>query len=126
VRISKRDLYNLDTTLARIIHPYLEAFKSLDRYGTISGEGEGDEEILDELIWTFYTVGYGNTHLEELWELIVDQSGGVVVLKDGHVDFAAIHKHPLYPLYKKLDAESEERITAGLNLFSKHFRGLWD
>lgn len=120
----KTDLYNLDITLARIIHTYLVAFRDMERHGVIY-EQDGEDKtdwLLEELIWTFETISNENTtpEIEELSNEIY----GVNVGTDYRLK--TLRDHPKYSLYAGMLRRNEKRISNGLELFSKYFRSLWD
>jgi len=103
IQIDKYDAWNLDHTLALIIHPALIIFKENSvSYGLVENDDvpesfrtEGEvydiqkwNWVLDELIWTF---------------------GKIINEEDRYTD-----------------VETEKRISNGLRLFGKYYSNLWD
>ncbi len=52
---TRRELWNLDTTLAKVIHDVLVQFKGtgIHGYPDSAGDEEHWNEILDKMIWSF-------------------------------------------------------------------------
>ena len=122
VRIDKYDTWSMDHTLALIIHPMLVQLKNTNHgYFTSDPEdvphlGKGDEVdfghndslaydrynwIMDEMIWTFNTLKSDEDHKHFFNE------------ETGEYNFEGQKEH-------------DDRISNGLRLFGKYFRGLWD
>lgn len=102
VRIDNWDTWNLDTTLATVIHPALVEFrKKLNAHPLELTDIEEWKEILDKMIFSFYAI-CNNDKLEDVF---YTESEGW--------DFEGREEH-----YNK--------IQEGLDLFGKYFRGLWD
>jgi hypothetical protein len=141
IRILKKELWNLDSTLADIIHQYLVAFKDVERLGILYSHAYNDPEFtidqdhedntdwfLDELIWTFKTISEGGTDsIPEIDALISEVFGAeraMVVSEDGEVSFNLNEEK--YAKLRELTKVNQERIDRGLQLFAKYFQGLWD
>ena len=119
VRIDQYDTWNVDSTLAYVIHPLLVKLKEQhhgysnidpedaphigmgekDDYGLDSKAEERWNWVLDEMIWTFKH--YNDDEYKELYYLI-----------DGEIDTDNM---------KKLD----DRVKNGLRLFGKYYQALW-
>jgi hypothetical protein len=127
--IEKRDLYNLDVTLAEIILKHLVAFKGIHRHGILySHEFEKDsfihfsdfsddtEWFLDELIWTFseLTTDASNSENETLF---MKNATGKAFTEEEKAKWDNIMDET---------KAREIRINNGLRLFGKYFRHLWD
>ena len=123
VKIDKWDTWNMDSTLAFIIHPMLVQLKAT-KHGHPSGLTEKKwNKILDEMIWAFEQITLdGNDeqfwieHGEIDWDAgEYDERGLKPVLwkKKAKVDWKGLKKH-------------HTRIDKGLELFGIHYRHLWD
>lgn len=121
---SSIDLYNLDMSLAKVIHKYLVEFRNMDRQCVIYKNMDETNKLLDELIWTFDTIA-NQGYTPELRELSEELHGA-----DTSEDFSRkiknLRNHPKYELYGQKTRETERRIDEGLKLFAKYFRSLWD
>ncbi len=101
ILIDDFDTWNMDITLASIIHPMLiQLKKTTDVYPVICSEDEW-YVILDKMIWSFKEI------------LREDSREGF-----GDYDSRAIDLEG-FSLYN-------ERIQEGLDLFGKFYRSLWD
>lgn len=103
IEIDNWDMWNLDHTLALIIHPALVKFrKGLDTCGSHPSEitFEEWEEVIDKMIFSFYTIS-NDWFFEDKF------------FREGK-------------FYDKEYDEYQEKIQEGLNLFGKWFRALWD
>ncbi len=99
VRIDKQDTWNMDTTLAYIIHPMLIQLKDTTHGYPSDSTSEDWSDTLDKMIWSFGELTR-NTDLHNFY-------------KDGVYDTAA---HAAYM----------DRIKEGLNLFGLYYLDLWD
>ena len=139
IRITKKELWNLDATLADIIHQYLVAFKAHDRHLVLyspdyddpnwdpSGEIRDETEwFLDELIWTFNYLARGDEAEEALISEVFDAESIENLINEGGMDFSTIRDTPKYNELRALETENHDRATRGLELFAKRFRSLWD
>jgi hypothetical protein len=119
IHIDPYDTWSMDHTLALIIHPMLIQLKDKN-HGYFNSDPEdaphiGQEPgadftndakaldrynwIMDELIWTF--------------DQLANSDSEYKFYKDGEWDMEACQKH-------------HDRISNGLRLFGKYYRGLWD
>lgn len=118
IKLDRYDTWSMDHTLALIIHPMLiqlrdtnHGYFSVDVEDTPLEAGEPDENgsdskeeerynwVMEELIWTFDQLAH----------------------KD---DFEQFYKDGVWDM--KARDENEKRISNGLRLFGKYYRGLWD
>lgn len=128
ITIHPYDTWNLDNTLAKIIVPCLKQLKETthgapntdneDVPECLRGEGcfeNGDVDdkffdrwdyILDEMIWAFE-------------QIADDEKENPAFYDDPDAKFGVSIDHYLLNVY-------EERISNGLRLFGKYYRGLWD
>lgn len=125
VRIDKYDTWNMDCTLAMIIHPMLVQLKATKHgspYIEIKDlpehlrELDGEDAVhvqwdwvLDEMIWAFEQIANS-------WEdAAFENSEEIQTLFKSNRDewFTKIKEH-------------EARIANGTRLFGVYFRGLWD
>lgn len=137
VKVDDFDLWNVDSTLAYIIHPVLVKLKET-KHGSPyvddedvpehlrstavapANDGETDDNfhkrwdyVLDEMIFAFQNVN--EDWEDQFWkrnpEIVNTESGRR--LDHGDCDWEA---------YRKF----EERMQNGFRLFGKYYRGLWD
>lgn len=139
IRILKKELWNLDATLADIIHQYLVAFKESDRHLILYSHeytkpdfnweeeySDDTEWFLDELIWTFKVLSNsGETpEIEELIHEVFGAERTMVIDENGEVTFNLDEEK--YAKLREIENVTQARIKAGLELFAKYFQGLWD
>lgn len=141
IRITKKELWNLNGVLADIIHQYLVAFKAYDRHLVLYSPDYADPDwdpsgdirdetdwFLDELIWTFKTISEGGvSSIPEVEELIGEVFGGersMVIDDEGYVSFNLDEEK--YAKLREIEGINQDRINRGLELFAKNFERLWD
>lgn len=136
IRITNKELWNLDTTLADIIHQYLVAFKAYDRHLVLYSSDYEDTNVgvddirdetewfLDELIWTFNALAHGIPEVEDLAAEVFGVENAVSVDESGRLVFN-VDEEKREEL-RQLQKETQERIDNGLMLFAKNFQRLWD
>lgn len=112
VEIEPQDTWNMDNTLALIIHPMLVQLKATTHGYPSSLTEERWNEILDEMIWAF------EQKIDEDWTdqyygPLVDDPNGLMGQDFEWVDIDGLKKH-------------QERMTAGFKLFGKYYENLWD
>lgn len=152
VKIDKWDTWNMDSTLAKIILPMLKQLKESKHGAPFTYDEDVPEElrstsaspkenawdtddnhfkrwdwIMNEMIWTF-------EQLNSDWES--QFSSGEADFQEKPIEWDENGKPTLYSLLEsptstyKFDSEGyekcTERITNGLRLFGKYYRGLWD
>ena len=137
IRITTKELWNLNGVLADIIHQYLVAFKAYDRHLILyspdyeNPDWDFNDEVrdetewfLNELIWTFKTLADG-CDTPEIEELRMEIFGGEFLDEDGNFrnDYG---EHPRYEEFRKLENDVDARVKSGLDLFAKYFQSLWD
>ena len=142
IKIKRNELWNLDSTLADIIHQYLVAFKNEEgRMGILySHEFEkedfdpGEEYsndtdwFLDELIWTFKVISEGGVDsIKEIDKLIMEIYGkeDAMVIGEGGVVSFNIDEEKNKEL-RALQQLHQDRVNKNLAMFAKYFEGLWD
>jgi hypothetical protein len=105
VEIEPHDTWNMDYTLAMIIHPMLVQLKATQHGhpGDLT-EQEGDE-ILDEMIWAF-------SHKSKEMD-----AGDMCADKCSNFSD---------PVCKACLTETQERLTNAFTLFGKYYENLWD
>jgi len=135
VRIDNYDLWDMDSTLAKIVYPMLLKLKenkpgsphvddedvpeNIRSTAAAPKENEYDTDefwhdrwdyVLDEMIWAFEQINKGNW--EE--EFYTNMDGGVYkkYASDFRIDKEGMMK-------------TQKRITNGLTLFGKYYQGLW-
>ena len=147
IHIDNYDVWNIDHTLALIIHPMLVKYKEIGiSYGYIDNDDvpknlrvskslKDENKIskikekqwqwfLDELIWTFEQLvdnDWENQYTIEEGELDFDDYP-----EDEGKECTPVRWKKEYVInYEGLKAH-RERISNGLRLFGKYFRTLWD
>jgi len=149
INIDDYDVWNMDTTLAMIIHPMLIKLKEIknghpciqkmhkDAPCVINQDCNCNEEwntILDKMIWSFKQ--QFDTSEEDqyysgdlVWEdeLIPTDGAGNVVPKEEATFFRMV-KSPKDTFKIDTDGLTKhyERIQEGLDLFAKYYQSLWD
>lgn len=113
VEIEPHDVWDLDWTLAQIIHPALVMLKS-DKHGAPNVDSEDVPEHLQPSLEDI--AHYEKTgHTDKLWferhDYIIDEMIWTFDQLKGHVDFHS--------------TADTERINNGLRLFGKYYRSLW-
>lgn len=105
VIIEPHDTWNMDQTLAMIIHPMLVQLKATKHGypGTLTEERW--DEILDEMIWAF---GQKVKHVDPLEQC-----------HDKCSNFGD-------PVCKSCLDETQQRMTAAFKLFGEYYESLWD
>lgn len=105
MKIKSQDLWNLDDTLARIILPYLKAFKKLNiNCYPITNECKSKkdwEKILDKMIFSM--------------EAIINEGKWFYKFFNKKTGKKGVNKYIAH----------EKRVAEGLGLFGKYFRSLW-
>lgn len=112
VEIEPFDTWNMDHTLALIIHPMLVQLKATTHGYPSNLTEERWNKILDEIIWAF------EQKMDEDWTdqyygPLVDDSKGFMGQDFEWVDQDGLKKH-------------QERMTQGFRLFGRYYENLWD
>lgn len=128
VRIDSYDTWNMDSTLAYIIHPMLVQLKAtkhgsacvdaedaphigvgpIDDYGSDEFVHDRWDWVLDEMIWAFETI---NTDWEA--QFYTPPEGEWSLENMGEVDIEGRRK-------------MQDRLTNAFRLFGKYYQSLWD
>ena len=116
IHIDDYDVWNLDHTLASIIHPALIRLKETKQgYPQLFEDGMVTPHYWDkQLHFDFIDEKVEEEYLLNKWNAIMDKmiySFGVI-MNDG--------------LFDKYDQDEWEKIQEGLDLFAKHYTSLWD
>jgi hypothetical protein len=136
VEYDKYDTWNLDHTLALIILPGLKqlyttnhGFFNVDTSDT--PEGLNDQAryrwVMEEMIWTFEQILEPRTFTSGTWDMTwkrIDQDGS----PNPEGKWREMVKGPNHTFTVDTKAEKayNDRISNGLRLFGKYYRGLWD
>lgn len=155
VKIDRWDTWNMDSTLSLIVLPMLKQLRetkhgspfvddedvpeSIRSTSAKPKENEWDIDgfhferwdwVMDEMIWTFEQLQPGNDWEKQYYSGVHD----IIWKPSEHKDENG--KPLTYEMIKtekdtfKIDEEGlkkhEERISNGLRLFGKYYRGLWD
>jgi len=148
IEIEEKELWNLDSTLADIIHQYLVAFKKSERLGVLYSHMFEEPDFsyekyeymvtndtdwfLDELIWTFEVLSNGGVdNIPEVDVLIQEVFGApdAMTFEKSETGLASMtfnldeEKHAEL---RALEKHYQERINRGLAMFAKYFQSLWD
>ena len=128
VNIDNHDVWNLDSTLAHIIHPalvrlrervphfgYPTPYDETEAYPEHYSQGSF-EEILDRDAESKY---YEELWMDKLQKMI--DAYAMIIDKDEDYDVIAHHVD-----YKDARKAWWDKIDEGLNLFAEHYQGLWD
>lgn len=118
VKIEPKDLWNLDFTLALIIHPALEALKR-DKHGSPPVDCEDVPEHLkfpedegDE--FESYHLRTQSPKWHQRWEYVLDE-----------MIFAFDMQSREHSWYQEENFEANKRILNGMRLFGKYYQMLW-
>ena len=119
IQIDNYDLWNLDHTLALIIHPVLIQLKQVK-----TGSPRIDmDDVPENLRCEVDPINFGNdTTVHERYDWVLSEMiwSFEQILDDGKTDMELFRKdRPEWEAYNL-------RIKNGLMLFGKYFRGLWD
>jgi len=148
VKISRKDVWNLDYTLARIIHPALIKLKK-NKHGSCIVDNEdvpeelrnhnsgfdNDETVhdrwnwaLDEMIWAFAQILKPEDfhHHSDNMTLVFTPKADKPKYSEMHINDQVDPNKPKYWYDKESALEYDKRIANGLILFGKYYRGLWD
>ena len=117
VDIDDHDIWNLDYTLACIIHPALVRLKeSQHGYPELWEDGMCYHEYYTrQLHFDFLDEDVESKYLWQKWQDILD---------DMIYAMEIIATEKIYDI--DLDTYDNERVDRGLELFGKHFCSLWD
>jgi hypothetical protein len=128
IHIDNHDVWNLDHTLATIIHPalirlrervphfgYPTPYYETEAYPDHSVQGSF-EEILDRGAESNY---YEEQWMEKLQKMI--DAFAMIIDKDEEYDKIMHHRDD-----EDARNDWDRKINEGLNLFSENYRGLWD
>lgn len=112
VQIDPHDLWSLDYTLARVIHPALVEFRKDMMGAPFTDNNDVPEELRSDIGMN----GDSDTHSAK-WDWIVDE----MIWAFGEM---AKDKPDMPENYEEM-AESEDRTANALRLFGKYYQGLW-
>lgn len=118
--IKYKDIYNLDSTIARFILPRLKFFKKKTHTSPVDITLEEWKDILDKMILAFELIldtsepdfGEHKCHIEK----VNDKLSKLVE------DFGSTFDSEAYT---KWHENKQKTIDEGLKLFAKHFQNLW-
>lgn len=112
VRIDNYDVWNMDHTLAIIIHPMLIKLKKQKQ-----GVPKVDSEDIPNEMFVEFKKDYkewGDGFSEKSWNYVLDEMiWSFSTIIDDEIDY--LH-----------DKEKYDRVKNGLRLFSKYYLSLWD
>tara|TARA_B100000287_G_scaffold221983_1_gene209412 strand:+ start:6963 stop:7397 length:435 start_codon:yes stop_codon:yes gene_type:complete len=128
VVIDNFDTWNVDYTLARIIHPLLVKYReNMHGFPELWEEGMVTAHTYDrQLHFDFIDEDVERDYLLKKWETIVDKmcrAFGMIVEKERWEDtWMDLSFHE----YKVEEEKYYEAVDEGLALFAKHYHSLWD
>lgn len=127
IKIDTFDTWNLDHTLARVIHPALVKFRELSdvRFGCMATYDEDVPDYLKSLRHGEEDFAFSNENnvsyhkLREYW--VLDE----MIFAFGEISNGT-ENEPDITLGNDAYVAYHERINNGLLLFAKYYRSLWD
>ena len=135
VKVDKWDTYNMDVTLAHIVHPMLVQLKNSDTKGVpVFLEGEQDAPIqyeTDEECWDWILGEMIFAFKSKLYDWEEEFTSGVwdMELKDkiepGKMEMLEGPNHT-YKVDQKGMKKYRDRVANGFRLFGKYYDHLWD
>jgi len=135
-KFTDRELWALDTTLARVIAAGLRQFIAMKRYGYSAETPEKWEDVLHELLWVFTEIAHdypSDPHTiwfdKEYTKLSADPSWQMFEteeLPDGSHQVTKWHFPPMPAEVTAAQDAYQKRIKAGIKLFAEHFQALGD
>ena len=128
IEVDDWDIWNVDYTLACVIHPVLLKYReNLTGYPELWEDGMITSHNYDrQLHFDIFDEKVERDYLLKKWKDIVDKmcrAFGMIVEKEAWEDTwmdKSYHEH------KIREAEYYEAIDEGLALFAKHYHSLWD
>ena len=128
VVIDDFDIWNVDYTLARIIHPLLLRYReNMTGFPELFDEGMVTYHTWDrQLHFDFIDEQVERDYLLKKWETIVDKmcrAFGMIVEKEKWEDTwldKSYHEHKIE------EAKYYKAVDEGLSLFAKYYHNLWD
>lgn len=126
--IDNFDTWNVDYTLARVIHPVLVKYQeNMHGYPELWEDGMVTTHNYDrQLHFDFIDEDVENDYLFNKWKDIVSKmcrSFGMIVHKE---DWEKSWENLSWAEQRKEEKKYYEAIDEGLTLFSKHYHSLWD
>lgn len=122
VKIDKWDTYNMDETLAHIVHPMLVQLKETKHTHPSDLTEEKWDSILDDMIFAFKSKLYN-------WEEEFTSGVWDMELKDkiepGLMEMTEGPNHT-YKIDEKGRKKYQTRVAKGFTLFGKYYNNLWD
>ena len=122
------DIWNVDYTVARIIHPLLLRYReNMTGYPELWEDGMVTHHCYDrQLHFDFIDEDVERDYLLKKWQTIVDKmcrAFGMIVEKEKWEDTwidLSYHEHKIE------EAKYYKAVDEGLTLFAKHYHSLWD
>ncbi len=122
VKVDKWDTYNMDVTLAHIVHPMLVQLKETKHTYPSGLTEEKWDSILDDMIFAFKSKLYD-------WEKEFTSGVWDMELKDkiepGKMEMIEGPNHT-YKIDEKGRKKYQTRVAKGFALFGKYYESLWD
>jgi hypothetical protein len=122
VKINKWDTWNMDVTLAHIIHPMLVQLKETKNTHPPKLTEQEWDSILDDMIFAFEskTIDWESEFTSGEWDMkLVDKiEPGLAELTEG--------PNHTYKVDTKGMKTYQKRIAKGFTLFGKYYNHLWD
>ena len=122
------DIWNVDYTVARIIHPLLLRYReNMTGYPELWEDGMVTHHCYDrQLHFDFIDEDVERDYLLKKWQTIVDKmcrAFGMIVEKEKWEDTwldLSYHEHKIE------ESKYYKAVDEGLALFAKHYHSLWD
>jgi hypothetical protein len=113
IHIDNHDVWNLDRTLAAIIHPALILLKKTKQGYPELWEDGMHAEYDQQLAFDFFDYDVQNKYLEHKWDAVMDSMINAfgMILSDEFADWTS---------------EERDQIDEGLAFFGKYYFSLWD
>jgi len=126
--IDRWDAWNLDDTLAKIIHPALIKFReSIHGHPQLWEDGMVTPHYYtqpDQLHFDFIDEAVEEKYLEEKWNKILDKMIRAFSLVISKWDWD--EEDLSWDELRKQESAYYKEIAEGLELFAKHYNSLWD
>lgn len=124
IELIEDDMFCLDNTLAKIIHPCLVKFKEGQTGYPYNLSKKKWNEILDKMIWAFSNIANDNmtTPAPSDYGINYENSSDFNNYELLHADWT---KTQGYIDWKKDYENHRKKIKEGLRLFGKYFESLW-
>ena len=125
IRIDDYDVWNLDDTLAHIIHPALIRLRETKQGYPELWEDGMEPKFSNQLAFDFVDFDEQDKYLEKKWNNVMStmiRAFGLIIHREAHEDAANKSDKG----YLKYMLEYYKAVDKGLTLFARHYHALWD